>query len=121
MTTRFVTPSARIGRVACSRVFVGGHTFRLAAGDTAIAVFRGVCVEERRFLIIRDRRFPGPVIEGPRPMVATIPKPLTLQWADHRGLISIARAWITATSPARAGNDWESGRAVPGNEWGRAG
>ncbi|MCG8917851.1 hypothetical protein L6E12_18890 [Actinokineospora sp. PR83] len=121
MTTQVLTPSQRIGRVACSRVFVGGHTFRLASGDTAIAVFRGVCVEERRFLIVVDRRFPGPVIEGPRPMVATIPKPLMLQWADHRGLISVARAWITATSPARAGNDWAFGRSASEDGWDRAG
>jgi len=98
---QFVTPSDRVGRVACTRVFEGGHTFRLAAGDSAIAVFRGVCVEEKRVFIVRERRFPGPVIEGPQPIVATIPKPLALQWFDHHGLTVIARAWITTMTSTR--------------------
>jgi len=106
---RQVTPSARIGRVACSRVFEGGYTFRLASGDDAIVVFRGVCIEERRSLIISEARYPGPVIEGPQPMVATIPKPLMLQWADHQGLVSIAQAWIARSSRARVRNTGGTG------------
>ncbi|WP_146241407.1 hypothetical protein [Actinokineospora spheciospongiae] len=102
--TRQVTPSARVGRVACSRVFVGGYTFRLASGDDAIAVFRGVCIEERRCFIISEARFPGPVIEGPQPMVATIPKPLTLQWADQQGLTLIAQSWMKSSSRPQVQN-----------------
>jgi len=101
VTRQFVTPSDRVGRVACARIFEGGYTFRLAAGDSAIAVLRGVCIEERRVFILRDRRFSGPVIEGPQQIVSTIPKPLTLQWFDHRGLLSIARAWVTTVSSTR--------------------
>ena len=101
VTWQFVTPSDRIGRVACTRVFEGGHTFRLAAGDSAIAVLRGVCVEEKRVFIVRDRRFPGPVVEGPQPIIATIPKPLALRWFDHHGLAVIARAWITTAASTR--------------------
>ncbi|PWW62292.1 hypothetical protein DFQ13_105102 [Actinokineospora spheciospongiae] len=118
VTTRFLTPSARIGRVACSRVFEGGHTFRLAAGDTVIVVFRGVCIEEKRVLVLVDRRFPGVVIEGPQPVVATIPKPLGLQWADDRGLTTIARAWLAGTAPPRTPNASWAGRSAAGRERG---
>ncbi|WP_143218909.1 hypothetical protein [Actinokineospora bangkokensis] len=87
------TPSSDIGNVACSRVFHGGCTLRLAKGDDFVAVFRGTCVEQRRFLVLRDRPFPGPVKEGPQRAIAAILRAGWLCWSDHRGLAQVATAW----------------------------
>ncbi|PWW65990.1 hypothetical protein DFQ13_102752 [Actinokineospora spheciospongiae] len=89
-----VTSSGDIGSRACSRVFEGGYTFRLAKGDTGIAVFVGTCVEQRRFLVIRETRFPTPPVEGPQQPLCVLPKPFALDWSDHAGLRAYARVCL---------------------------
>ncbi|WP_424187613.1 hypothetical protein ACOBQX_07390 [Actinokineospora sp. G85] len=91
-----VTPSGQVGAKACTRVFEGGFTFRLAKGDTHIAVFTGVCLEQRRAYVFVEREWPGKVIEGPRPFTLTLPKPTSLAWADTDALAMFARASLPA-------------------------
>ncbi|MCG8918958.1 hypothetical protein L6E12_24565 [Actinokineospora sp. PR83] len=79
------------GSRACSRIYLFGHTFRWAKGDRYVAVMRGTCVEQRRFLIIEDRLRP-PVLEGPQPLVDAIPATHG-DWSDTDLLRSMAENW----------------------------
>ncbi|OLR90523.1 hypothetical protein [Actinokineospora bangkokensis] len=78
------------GATACSRIYRHGHTFRWAKGDRYVAVMRGTCVEQRRFLIIQDRLRP-PVLEGPQPLVDAIPA--AGDWSDTDLLRTLADLW----------------------------
>jgi hypothetical protein len=79
------------GAAACSRLYAYGHTFRWTKGDRYIAVMRGSCVEQRRYLIIDDQ-VPKPVLEGPQPLVDAIPT-LSGEWFDHDLLRRMAYTW----------------------------
>ena len=79
------------GRTACTRIYAHGHTFRWSKGDRYIAVMRGHCVEQRRYLIIHDL-VPKPVIEGVQPLVDAIPAPHG-DWADTDLIRYLADTW----------------------------
>ncbi|WP_152551908.1 hypothetical protein [Actinokineospora spheciospongiae] len=96
-----VTPSSQIAMRACTRVFVGGFTFRLAKGDTRIAIWPGVCIEQHRVFIRADVPFPGPVREGPLAIGVTIPKPDKLDWADGEMLTAVAWRWVSQVGACR--------------------
>lgn len=90
-----ITSGEKIGTRACSRVFHAGHTFRLAKDDHYIAVLRGHCVEQRRTLIITDNHTTPP-LQGPQPIIATVPLPPGLHWTDTTTLLRIAQRWAAA-------------------------
>lgn len=79
------------GATACSRLFAHGFTFRWAKGDRYIAVMRGNCIEQRRYLIIEDR-LPRPVLEGAQPLADVIPATHG-DWSDTHLLRHIADGW----------------------------
>ena len=80
------------GGVPCSRVFAHGHTFRWVKGDRYIAVMRGVCVDNRRVLIIHDRFDGQHVFETPQPLVDAIPATHG-EWADDHVLRLMVKQW----------------------------
>jgi len=91
-TSVSVTPADQLCTRPCSRVFEGGYTFRLAKGDTGVAVFQGTCVEQRRVLVVRDIPFPSRPIEGPQSPFLVLPKPDAVSWDDNAALRVFARA-----------------------------
>ncbi|WP_424190712.1 hypothetical protein ACOBQX_01935 [Actinokineospora sp. G85] len=94
-TTRSLTPSSQLSTTPHVRIYHRGHTFRLAKGDTLIAVFRGTTIEQHRYLIIHDHLPPGPITEGPQTPTAAIPTPPGHHWADTKALHIIAHRWLT--------------------------
>ena len=89
-----LTQTKHVGATAHARVFEGGFTFRLAKGDTHVAVFVGVYVEQRRYLVLRDRTWPGPVLDQSQPIAVALPKPKWLDWADTDSLAGFARSAV---------------------------
>lgn len=87
------------GAAACSRVFVGDHTFRWVRGDRYIAVMRGICLDGRRVLILRDLFVRQPVFEDPQPLVDAIPTPGG-DWSDGWLLRELAEAWVARRATA---------------------
>lgn len=82
-----------LGDRPCSRLYLYGHTFRWVKGDTFIAVFKGTCVEARRYLIVRDTLANHRVLEGPQPVHAVIRAPGS-DWADDWLLHREAEKWV---------------------------
>ncbi|PWW63596.1 hypothetical protein DFQ13_104589 [Actinokineospora spheciospongiae] len=93
-TAHRLTPSNKLATTPHVRIYYHGHTFRLAKGDTHIAVFRGTAIEQHRHLIIRDHLPPGPFTEGPRIPDATILIPCGHNWANAISLRTIACHWL---------------------------
>ena len=95
------TPSEQIATRPCTRVFAGGYTFRLAKGDSHIAVWTCTYVEQRRVLIIRENPDLRSVVEGPLDIEFTIRKPDNLEWWDTGGLAVLAQRCVAGVPRGR--------------------
>lgn len=82
-----------LGDTPCSRLYMYGYTFRLVKGDRYIAVFKGTCVETRRYFIIHDHLANHRVLEGQQPVHAIIPVTWS-DWADDWLLQREAEKWV---------------------------
>ncbi|WP_152552302.1 hypothetical protein [Actinokineospora spheciospongiae] len=93
-----LTPSNKLATTPHVRIYHHGHTFRLAKGDTHIAVFHGTVIEQHRHLIIRDHLPSGPIVEGPQIPITVIRTSPGHHWADIASLYSIIKQWEAVRS-----------------------